>query len=276
MLPKKNILMNRPTRILSLLALFVISLTSCVDTKKFVYFQGGNSARNPDLIVTPKVPVSKISSGDILAITVASLNDESNVILNFSNINTLQMSTFPGQNAGGLGSRQPLGYLVDSSGNVIIPFVGKQNLRGLTLVEAGDKVKKAVEVYLKDPAVNIRFLNHKFSVLGEINRGGTFNLLDDKTTLPEALAMSGDLTIYGKRDSITVIRDVGGVREIGTVNLLNREVFKSPYYYVQNGDVIYIQPIKGRVTSTEQRVQLVPIFTGIATTIAVLLNLVLR
>ncbi len=254
----------------------LLSLSSCVNTEKFVYFQGGNSASYPSYFETPEPKVSKIQEDDILAITVATLNEEANLILNFQNINFLQMSTFPGQSGGSMGSRQPLGYRVDSTGSVILPFVGKVFVKDLTLMQASDQIQTAMQNYFKDPAVNVRYLNHKFSVLGEVSKVGTFNLLDDHTTLPEAIAMAGDLTIYGKRDSVTVIRNVNGVREIGKVNLLNRAVFKSPYYYVQNGDVIYIEPIKGRVTSTEQRVQLVPIFTGIATTIAVLLNLVLN
>lgn len=259
-----------------ILLLLGFGFSSCVNTEKFVYFQGGNSASYPSYLETPEARVSKIHEDDILAITVSSLNEESNQILNFQNINTLQMSTFPGQSGGGLGSRQPLGYRVDSTGTVILPFVGKVFVKDLTLMQASDQIQTAMEVYFKDPAVNVRFLNHKFSVLGEVHKVGTYNLLDDHTTLPEAIAMAGDLTIYGKRDSVTVIRNVNGVREIGKVNLLNRELFNSPYFYIQNGDVIYIEPIKGRVTSTEQRVQLVPIFTGIATTIAVLLNLVLK
>ncbi|AWW00838.1 ligand-binding protein [Arcticibacterium luteifluviistationis] len=269
--------MTHTKKLLSLLFLIALAFsTSCVNTAKFVYFQGGVTASNPSYLETPPVPVAKITQGDILAITVSSLNEESNEILNFQNINTLQMSNFPGQSGGSAGARQPLGYRVDSTGNVVIPFIGKQFVKDLTLMQASDKIKTEVEIYLKDPAVNVRFLNHKFSVLGEVNKVGTYNLLDDKTTLPEALAMAGDLSIYGKRDSVTIIRDAHGLREIGTVNLLSREVFQSPYFYIKNGDVIYVQPIKGKVTSTEQRVQLVPIFTGIATTIAVLLNIFLK
>ena len=268
--------MKNKTNYLLFLAVMAL-LSSCVNTGKFVYFQGGNSGTAyPAYLESVEPVVSRIRKDDILAITVSSLNEQSNEILNFQNINTLQMSTFPGQNTGGMGSRQPLGFRVDSTGNVVLPFVGKLFLEDLTLLQASDKIKTEMEYYLKDPAVNVRFLNHKFSVLGEANRVGTFNLLDDRTTLPEALAMAGDLTLYGKRDSVTVIRHSNGMREIGKVNLLNQSVFKSPYYYVQNGDVIYIEPIKGRVTNTEQRVQLVPIFTGIATTVAVLLNLILK
>ena len=251
-------------------------MSSCVGTEKFTYFQGGNSAVYPTYIETPPAPVSKISPDDVLAITVSSLNDQSNEILNFANVNALQMSTFAGGGGGAVGSRQPLGYRVDSTGTVVVPFIGKQYVVGMTLLEAGEKIKTEVEKYLRDPAVNVRFLNHKYSVMGEVNKVGTFNLLDDRTTLPEALATAGDLTIYGNRQEVTIIRDVKGIREIGKVNLLSREIFQSPYFYIHNGDVIYIEPIKGRVTSTEQKVQLVPIFASVATALAVYLNLILK
>lgn len=261
-------------RLFAIIVLSSFTLFSCVDTKKVVYFQS-NNPQYPNYIETQLPKVSKIQTEDILAITVSSLNQESNEILNFQNINALTMSSFPGlQNNNQRG--QPLGYRVDSSGNVVVPFIGKQFLKGLTLEEAGEKVRLEVEKYLKDPAVNISFLNHKFSVIGDVNRVGTFNLLDDRTTLPEALAMAGDLTIFGKRDSITIIRHSLGLREIGKVNLLTRDLFTSPYYYIQNGDVIYVEPTKGKVTNTDQRVQLVPIFTGIATTLVVLLNFILK
>ncbi|NBA85288.1 ligand-binding protein [Emticicia sp. CRIBPO] len=262
-------------RLFAIIVLSSFTLFSCVDTKKVVYFQS-NNPQYPNYIETHLPKVTKISTDDILAITVSSLSKESNEILNFQNINSLTMSSFPGITNGGGPREQPLGYRVDSSGNVVVPFIGKQFLRGLTLEEAGEKIKVEIEKYLKDPAVNITFLNHKFSVLGEVNRVGTFNLLDDRTTMPEALAMAGDLTIYGKRDSITIIRHSLGLREVGKVSLLNRDLFTSPYYYIQNGDVIYVEPIKGRVTNTEQRVQLVPIFTGIATTLVVLLNFIIK
>jgi len=261
-------------RLFAIIVLSSFTLFSCVDTKKVVYFQS-NNPQYPNYIETQVPKVSKIHTDDILAITVSSLNKESNEILNFQNINALTMSSFPGQTTNAMRG-QPLGYRVDSSGNVVVPFIGKQFLRGLSLEEAGEKVRLEVEKYLKDPAVNISFLNHKFSVLGDVNRVGTYNLLDDRTTLPEALAMAGDLTIYGKRDSITIIRHSLGLREIGKVNLLTRDLFTSPYYYIQNGDVIYVEPTKGKVTNTDQRVQLVPIFTGIATTLVVLLNFILK
>jgi len=261
---------------IAFLAFATMSLHSCIDTKKFVYFQKSKSGLAVEHIETIPVPEAKIQTDDILSIVVSSMNDQSNEILNFSNVNSLHMSTFPGTNGGNAQGMQPMGYRVDTDGNVVIPFIGKKFIKDLTLQEAADKIQTELMEYLKEPAVNVRFLNHKFSVLGEVNRVGTFNLLSDNITLPEALAMAGDLTVFGRRDTLTVVRNANGLKEIGYVNLLDRSVFKSPYYYIKNGDLIYVEPIKGRVTNTEQKIQLVPIYTGIATTLILILNVILR
>ena len=122
----------------------------------------------------------------------------------------------------------------------------------------------------------MRYLNHKFTVIGEVNRPSVISLLDDHTSLPEALGMVGDLTIYGMRKNVMLIRTTKEKREVVRVDLTSRDFFNSPYYYLRNNDVIYVDVNKGKVTFTDQRVQqlqLIPIFTGIATTIVVILNL---
>ncbi len=258
----------------SLLCVAAISFYGCISTKQIVYFQSTDSTQ---LVQLPPIRpvVARIQPNDILAITVGSFNQESNEILNFANINALTTTSFPGQqNAAQRG--QPLGYLVDSSGHVEIPFVGRLKLTGMTLDQAANLVRIEVSKSLKEPAINVRFLNHKFSVLGEVNRPSTYNLLEDNTTLPEALAMAGDLTIYGQRNNVMIVRETNGIREIGRINLLNRDLFNSPYYYVRNGDLIYIEPTKAKATFTDRSVQLVPIITSVATAFIVFLNLILR
>lgn len=251
-----------------------LHLQSCITTPPIAYFQTSDSLRFQQLKkIQPTI--TRIQRNDILAITVGSLNQESNEIMNFANINALTTTTYPGGQAGGQ-RNQPLGYLVDSAGHVEIPFVGRLKLLNMTLEEAANTVRAEVVKSLKDPAVNVRFLNHKFSVLGEVSRSGTYNLLDDRTTLPEALAMAGDLTIYGSRNNIMVLRENNGIREIARLNLLTQEVFNSPYYYLQNGDLIYIEPIKAKGTFNDQRLQLIPIYTGIATTAVVVLSLLVN
>lgn len=256
------------------LPLVLLNLQSCITTPPIAYFQTSDSLKFQQLLkIQPKI--TRIQRNDILAITVGSLNQESNEIMNFANINALTTTSFPGQQMGGQ-RNQPLGYLVDSSGHVEIPFVGRLKLLDMTLEEAANTIRTEVIKSLKDPAINVRFLNHKFSVLGEASRPGTFNLLDDRTTLPEALAMAGDLTIYGNRTNVMILRENNGVREVAKLNLLTQEIFNSPYYYIQNGDLIYIEPVKAKGTYNDQRVQLAPIYTSVATTAIVFISLLIN
>ncbi len=252
----------------------VIELQSCITTPPIAYFQTNDSLKFQQLKKIQPI-ITRIQRNDILAITVGSLSQESNEIMNFANVNPLITTNFSGQQGAGQRS-QPLGYLVDSSGHVDVPFVGRLKLVDLTLEEAANAVKAEVAKSLKAPAINVRFLNHKFSVLGEVNRPGTYNLLDDRITLPEALATAGDLTVYGSRKNIMILRENNGIREIVRLNLLTQEVLNSPYYYLQNGDLIYIEPIKAKGTFTDQRLQLIPIYTGITTTAVVVLTLLIN
>jgi polysaccharide export outer membrane protein len=253
----------------------IFGLTSCITNQQVVYFQSSDSLQVAQLpLVMPTV--SKIEPNDILAVTVASFNQESNEILNFANTNALTMSSFPGQASGGSQGRQPLGYLVDSAGGIVIPFIGRQEVAGYTLDQSAENIRVEIEKYLKKPSVNVRFLNHKFTIMGEVNKVGTYSLLDDRTTLLEAISTAGDLTIYGDRSTVTIVRKNESGSELAKINLLTREVFESPYYYLKNGDVIYVKPTKGKVTFTDQRVQLIPIATGITTTLIVLLSLLIK
>lgn len=249
--------------------------TSCVsvDTRKITYFQSADTLTYQVLPpITPQV--TRIQPDDILAITVSSLSEESNVVFNFPNVTPINVSMFPG--ATGQARMQPLGYLVDSLGKIEMPLVGKVSLAGYTLSQAGDTIKTKLLNYLKEPTVNVRFLNHKFTIIGEVNNPSVYNLLDDHTTLPDALGMAGDLTIYGLRKNVMLIRTTKDKREVVRIDLTSRDFFNSPYYYLRNNDVIYVDINKGKVTNTDQNIQLlrlVPIFTGILTTGIVILNL---
>jgi polysaccharide export outer membrane protein len=238
--------MIRPLKLtiftLSIYTLFSLSSCTKIITKPVLpYFQGSTVTSYPVTLEVHESYVSTIQTEDILGITVSSLNKESNDILNFSNVNSLPLSSLPG---GGGGGQQPIGYPVDRQGNISMAFVGKVNVLGLSVEEAQSKIATELVKYLKEPAINIRFMNHKFTVLGEVNGVGSFTLLDDRTTIIDALASAGDMTDYARRDSVTVIRVVDGKRTIGKLNLLTNEVFSSPYFFIQNGDVIYVEPFK--------------------------------
>ena len=258
-------------------------LASCTTVKtrpaQLEYFQGNNDSTYPVSIQTTTPEVSRIQKGDMLGIVVRTLNKESNEVLNFYNVNSLpQASGTPGASEGG---NQPLGYNVDSLGNISMPLIGKQKIDGLTLQQAEEKIRQAVEKTLKDPAVDMRFMNHKFTVLGEVGRVGTFSLLNDRTTIIEAITAAGDLSLFAKRDSIKIIRVVNGHRELGKVNIRSREVFTSPYFYVRNDDIIYVEPTKDKVLpqappKNSLFFQRVPLYLGLISSILSLSFLVAR
>lgn len=269
----------------------IVGLTSCATVKPtppaplhLEYFQGKDFLF-PAPIETIAPQISKIQKGDILGIIISSLNRESNEIMNFYNISSLPLTSFSPSGKSGGTSTQPLGYPVDSLGNVYIPLISRQKLDGLTIQQAEDKIRAEVEKTLKEPAVSIRFMNHKFTVLGEVAQAGIFNLQNDRTTLIDAITAAGDLTVFGKRDSIKVIRTVGNKREMGFVNLRSRAVFTSPYFYVRNDDIIYVEPTKNKVLPLPQQpqpeppslfVQRAPLYLSFLTTILSLVFLLGR
>ncbi|MEA5404553.1 polysaccharide biosynthesis/export family protein [Arcicella sp. DC2W] len=265
-------------KLLLSVVMFSLFLSSCVSTKNVTYFQGSDpldTVRYSTLkTITPLIP--KIQPDDILAVTVSSLSAESNEVFNFQNITPLITSNFPGGTSSGITRNQPLGYLVDPAGNIEMPLIGKVHVAGLALEEAGVKVKEELEKYLKEPTANVRFLNQKFTVLGEVNRPGIYNLLDNHTSLPEVLGVAGDLTIFGRRDNVMLMRTTDGKREIVKLNLNSKEVLETPFYYIRSGDMIYVEPTKGKITSSDRTLQLIPIATGITTSLVLLLNLLFK
>ncbi len=266
---------RRQSGIIIVALLAVIHLASCSTVKpsRFEYFRTKDSSY-PKMVATAVPQVSTIQQGDILGVIVSSLNRESNEILNFTNVNSLPVATFSGGSVGG--NSQPLGFLVDSSGSISMPIIGRQKVEGLTLELAELKLRADLNKTLKEPSVNVRFMNHKFSVLGEVKQVGTFNLLDDQTTILDVLAACGDLTEYAKRDSITVIRTKNGMREIGKLNLRNLSVFTSPYFYIRNGDVVYVEPTQDKTITPRPLntgLQKVAIYIGLATSLVSLIFL---
>lgn len=273
---KKNI--SKDIKLLLVMALSLSFFTSCVSTKNVTYFQGSDpldTVRYSTLkTVTPLIP--KIQPDDILAVTVSSLSAESNEVFNFQNVTPLITTNFPG-GTNSINSRtQPLGYLVDPQGNIELPLIGRINVLNLALEDAGGKIKQELTKYLKEPTVNVRYLNQKFTIIGEVNRPGIYNLLDNHTSLPEALGVAGDLTIFGRRDNIMLMRTTDGKREIIKLNLNTREVLETSYYYLRSGDVIYVEPTKGKITSSDRTLQLIPIATGVTTSLVLLLNLLFK
>ncbi|MBB5284703.1 polysaccharide export outer membrane protein [Rhabdobacter roseus] len=243
------------------------SMTSCVSPKTIVYFQGDTLRYSSDSITQRYVPL--IQSNDLLSIIVGSLSAEANEIFNAANMVTTATTTY-GINTAGAG-RQPVGYLVDSDGNIELPMVGKVKVVGLITQVAADTIRQRLLTYLREPTVTVRTLNFKVSVVGEVNRPAVYVIPDEKIALPEVLSMAGDLTIYGKRDNVLVIREEDGRRQYARVDLTSRQIFNSPYYYLHKNDIVYVEPVKAKIAMSDNTRQLLPFYVSILTAVSLIL-----
>lgn len=242
---------------LSLLIIFFYS--SCADQKPYIYFQ--NTANQPDTISVVKAYVPRIEQGDILSISVSSLSPAASSFFNPFSGGSLSKDGDSANPLSGTSTDQGAStspsYLVDVNGNIQFPLIGATYVKGLTSVEAMNEIKDKLKTYLKEPSVNVRFLNYKISVTGEVAKPAVYVIPNEMITLPEALTMAGDLTVTGNRSDILIIRDDNGKKVFGHVNLNTREVYNSPYYYLHNNDLVYVKPNKIIAQQTDRSFQYV-------------------
>lgn len=238
---KTNILKNYI--LILLLAILGLS-TSCVSQKEISYLQDIPDFQREEIQQKYEIIIHK---DDLLGIMVNSRNPELAVPFNMPMV-TYQLGT-PGL---GVSQQRVIGYLVDSEGNIDFPILGKLRVEGLSRGQLTEMIKGKLmdEDLIKDPIVTVQFLNYKISVMGEVARPGSFNITGDRITLLEALSMAGDLTIFGKRDRVGVIREQDGVRTIKFHDLRSADIFNSPYYYLQQNDIVYVEPNKTKAAQS--------------------------
>lgn len=241
---------------ISIFSLLVIIFSACNSEKELKYFQQGKN--HSDTVNVAEAYVPKIQTGDILSIYVNSLSPEASSFFNpysgNSSANIASTST-----ASETGQVAPTGYLVDPSGEIELPLLGNIKVSGYTTSQVRDTLKKKLKFYLKEPTVLVRFLNFKISILGEVARPSVYNIPNEMITLPEALSMAGDLTLYARRDSIQIIRDVDGKKQFSNVNLSSRDIFSSPYYYLHANDIVYVKPAKTKSQQTDRTFQYISV-----------------
>lgn len=258
--------MRTPFNTVPLTQLTLISvaflLFSCTTTKTTTYF---NNVPNGPLATTMTVPESIIQKNDILSIVVSDLNPKAAEIFNPTNPDN-NNSTAPAV------SKEVAGYLVDTDGNIQFPVLGIIKAEGLTKNQLREKISSLAKGkgLLLDPIVTIRFLNFKVTVLGEVGHPTVIPIANEKISLLEALGLAGDLTIYGNRTNVMVIREdvVPGKpdqRSIARLNLNSGELFSSKFYYLQSNDIVYVEPNKAKVASTSRASQWLPVlFSGLS------------
>lgn len=257
---------HRLTRLL--LPLFVVAalvLGSCSSSRKLTYFEDlkGTGTQAEDIRTDTD---NLIQPDDLLGITVVTLNAESNVLFN-SGVMQATGSTSAVASTGKIND----GYSVDKNGAINFPVLGKVKLGGLTKAQATDKIANEINAkYVKNPIVNIRYLNFKITVVGEVNRPSSFTLPTERINLLEALAMAGDLTVYGKRENVLVIREKDGKRSFIRVNLAQKSTFESSSFYLQQNDVVYVEPIKTRALQTGTSSFYLPLISTVLSIVSVI------
>lgn len=245
----------------------ILLLGSCVSKEKIVYFQSASETDDPMVTEITNSYKPTIREGDILTIIVSSISKEANDMFNpYTQALPYQ------QSVGTIAPTPVIGFLVDKSGNIQLPMVGTLSVKDLTTEEATALISKELEKYLISPTVNVRIANYKISVLGEVVRPADYTIPNEKITLPQALALAGDLTVFGKRENILIIREENGKRTFARVDIRDREMFNSEYYYLHPNDIVYVEPKTSKATSSETVYQLTPIILSALTFLITVVN----
>ncbi len=258
-------------------ALLVILASSCVSNKKLLYLQDLNS-QSPKVSSTEKFPYQeeqyRLQSFDIVDITIKTGSEELNKIFSIVTGDQTNMNMNMGQNGGDLFYMN--GYTLDERGNVDIPLVGEIKLVGLTLEEGKALIEEKVKAYVPDDFfVRVRLGGIRFSALGEFNAPGKVTILQNRVTIFEAIAASGDLTTIAKRNEIIMLRQYPDGSQIHRINLNDRNLLSSEYYFIRPNDVLYAEPLKVRELGAGTNfIQSLALITSTVSTIALIVTLV--
>jgi len=253
--------MRRRKKLSTLLLASVILLgfSSCVNTKKATYF---NNIRESSIASAPRV-TAIIHKNDLLGISVTSLNAEASTMFNPISVSSAD---------------QQAGYLVNESGNIQFPVLGRIRAVGFTLEQLGDSITKALnqQKLLVSPIVTIRFLNFRVTILGEVKNPTVLNVPSQRISILEAIGLAGDLTNFGKRENILIIHDEPGKKTFARVDLTNKKIFSSPEYYLRSNDVVYVEQNKNKLRSLSNGRQLLPLVLSIISILVLSFSLLYR
>lgn len=252
--------LRKSTLFVSLLV--TLMYTSCTSTRQATYF---NDTKDGTITTVIPVPESVIHKNDLLSISVTSLNAQATEVFNTPNT------------SGSVNPNEVSGYLVAADGMIQFPILGSMKAEGLTKEQLRTAItKKLVDrQLLTDPIVTIRIMNFRVTVLGEVRNPNVIPVPNEKISLLEAIGLAGDLTIYGKRENVLVIREENGQKIIKRINLNSNELLTSPYYYLQSDDVVYVEPNKSRVASS-RNTDWVPVVISTLSFAAIIVDRVTR
>lgn len=245
-----------------LILLLLPFIFSCGISREMAYFE---EVSDSEVFSKLNVPAHVVQEDDILDVTINSINDEASAMFN-SQRTEAQRTTSTGD------VLAPTGYQVNNAGEIEILLLGNIQVAGLTTKQVQEKIQNLLieSQLLLNPVVKVRLMNFKVTVLGEVNRPTVVTVPEEKITLLEALGVAGDLTMYGKRRNVLLIREEGGKRVTYRINLNSKELFSSPFYYLKSNDVLYVEPTNTKVASSTLFYQILPtIISGLSIAIIV-------
>lgn len=218
----------------------LLIINSCASRKDMVYLQDIDSKNSQESTLNYEL---KLHPDDMLSIIVSAENPE---VTNPFNLPQIQSNYNIGKDQSGIKT-----YLIDKEGFINFPVLGKVHLAEMSCLQANKKIVDLISTYIKNPIVNIKILNYKISILGEVNDPGSFSFNSERVTILEALAMAGDLSIFGKRENILIIREADGKKSYNRIDLTNSSFMESPYYYLSQNDLIIVEPNKTKMNSSK-------------------------
>jgi polysaccharide biosynthesis/export protein len=225
--------------------LFTVFLTSCGPERKipYNYLVDARDTTGKDAVKNFEPLIQKNDLLSIQVYTTTTERDKTDPQYNLPQSNTVNAS----QNS------VPIGYLVNAEGNIEFPKLGVLHVEGLTKKQLADLIKSKI-TDLTNPSVLVRFLNYRITVLGEVGQPGTKQIPYERVTILEAIGLAGDIPLTGKKNTVRIVREINGTREIGTVDLTSKDIFESPYYYLMQNDVVYVEPRKSKLRLNDQSI----------------------
>ena len=238
---------------LTLCAALVLMLCSCGSQKDLAYFQDVQTGALDSAVGQ----LNTIKPGDVLMISVSSSTPELAIPYNLFSSRSQIASAASAANSSSK-------VISNSEGDINFPVLGKIKVGGMTREQLSDHLQSVLSNVMPDPVVTISFVNFYITVIGEVARPGTYNFPGDRLTLLEAIGFAGDLTVYGERTKVMVIREENGQRHVEVLNLKSKDIFNSPYFYLKQNDVVYIEPVSAKAKSVSTFTTYFPVITSLA------------
>lgn len=240
-----------------LFAALILLFSACADTKKMIYFKDLENVRETALTSSAMDNAEhKIEANELLSIHITSPTTE---VAAYDMMNKINDYKTGGPTSTG-GKMETTGYLVSNEGYIEIPLLGPLKAAGLTKSQLKEAVTKKIldKRLLIDPIVDVRYLNYEVTILGEVARPSVINVPTEKISLIKALGVAGDITAYGRRDNVMIVREADGKKLVTRVNLNSSSFLQSPYYYLQPNDVVYVETTKNRAASVDRTRLILP------------------